>query len=76
MPHEREGNKLTTLEAARMAAQPRLKYTPAQQTLHLFCIRCERYFPSEFLSRECPLCMRAAVKAFGTAHPRMEMIGT
>ena len=66
---------MATLEQARAAARPHPRHAPKSQLLSLFCTRCERPYKTVTLSRECFPCEPAAVKAFGTTHPPMEMSG-
>lgn len=64
---------MTTLERMRAAAHGPRRTKP--QLVSLFCQRCERPFKSLFLDRDCFLCNKAALKAFGTPHPPFEMSG-
>lgn len=60
---------MTTLERIRRPVRA------PQRTVWLHCMRCTREFVSESIDRECVLCNHAAVKAFGSPHPLMELGG-
>lgn len=66
---------MTTLEASRAAAGPRQRYAEPLGLIILLCARCDRRFQTSTFGHECDACQRAALKVYGSLHPRAEVGG-